>query len=479
MYGIYSTAKDVYKTFSNVLETLKSADSITDIKIPEDKRTLLEARGSIMRILSPFIIEPSIVVSDSLKEQNDIQKIIDLNVDMFTAFYAQVFNVLVNVHGLDGKVVFDILSSKRVPGAEHRNHELDKILLGEVEYLPLEPKTTTPSLEASSNKKTKWDYLTSREKIAIIETQTKDTIKAIKKKEKNGDKLSPEEEALLQEASVKRGKRNIKTLDKALIRTIKAKQKLGEELTQAERLILQGKDVEEPDRKLPDRKNRAKVKEKGSFQAPSTIHKEVDLSYDVHTKSGSYTVEVPLVIKANIIYTSFNSILNVLDNDSDRVSFFSRLDEYRSGGITLSELIFAHDLIKEYKEHKLKDKNDILTDIENRATSANLKLFSKQAIGLDKFYGIVILARYEQDQIELMLRGKIEKAKYRDKFLTAMKSMILTSVDLDYEMLSIYVKDIRGSSTVPIKSLKKDKGNTDMTEMFKLLTMNRSPIASI
>ena len=89
------------------------------------------------------------------------------------------------------------------------------------------------------------------------------------------------------------------------------------------------------------------------------------------------------------------------------------------------------------------------------------------------------MAKYEQEIIERMIRGKIVKSKYRDKFFTTMKSMILSSIDTDYEMLEIYIKDIRGTSLVPLKSLKGDKGGSDMSEMFKLLTMNRSPIGSI
>lgn len=472
----YRTAKNIFKTVSNILDIIKNTDDVTQLRIPEDKLTLMEANGSIIKLLTPYIIEPSVIVTNTLKDVRETEKIMDLSVDMFTAFYTQVFNVLVNVHGMDGKVVFDLLSSKRHFGVESYPI-LDSMMKEELTILPLDVLSVSNEATKSNHTTSKtWNNMTDKEKLTMRNTVLKNVINDAKKKRRKGKELTYEEETLIELSKRKRDKKTSDQLTQTIHNNIQAKVKSGYEITELERMILNGASVNTTEPTPTDRKIRTRTSGKKSFESPSVIHKEIELSYEVNTKSGTYTVEIPITVKANIIYTDYDQIANVLDNNSDRTSFFNRLEEYRSGGITLSELILAKDIIDDYRIARFKDSSEILKDIENRSTSANLNIFSSGTVGLDKFYGIILMTKYEQTQVERQIRGKLDNGKYRDIFLTSMKSMIVVTLDTDWEMLKIYIKDIRGTSTISFKSLGKDKKDTDMSEMFKALVANKSPI---
>ena len=67
---------------------------------------------------------------------------------------------------------------------------------------------------------------------------------------------------------------------------------------------------------------------------------------------------IPITIYPNIIFTNVESLLNnVLDSDVGK-TFFDRIDDYRAGVISFTDLIFATDLVKKYKENKIKNEND-------------------------------------------------------------------------------------------------------------------------
>jgi len=377
----------VFNTFKKVVSKIEDG-SYEDLVKDEAAKKLLLTQGSMTRLLAPFIIEPTIVISKSLREEEVTEKIINLNIDMFAAFYAQAFNVLVNVYNLEGSAAFELLSSRR--GLES-----------------LVPDNFN-MLNASG--------LISNEELEILPIKAS-TIKMVASMEKN----SSSDMSGVSKASVSDSKTDI----------------------------------------------------------PTIIHKNIDMSFKITDKyNKTVTVEVPLTIKANVIYTNFRSISNMLETNSDDNSFSSRFDEYRSGGISLSDLIFAGDMIKRYKDNKLKDEDDLLKLLGNRSRSANYKLISDSAVGFGKYHAMLIISDSEKVSIEHQLRGKIDKPKFKEKLMEQTKSLFVTVADLSYERATIYTKDIKGTSDVSFRALSKKRGDSsgDMTEIFKALISNKPPL---
>lgn len=190
------------------------------------------------------------------------------------------------------------------------------------------------------------------------------------------------------------------------------------------------------------------------------------------------SVIIPITIKTHVIVTPFDNILNMLKPNDRTKSFGYRLDEWKSGAISLADLIFCGDLIKSYKKNKLKDKDGLLNIIKQREESANAKVIdNKRMIGFEKFYNMLICTADEKVLLNKHVGGNIDNEKYKQELLTEAHALTVTIVDDDYERAYIMTKDIRGRSDVGYKALsKKSDKNTDAGDMVKALMANRAPV---
>ena len=74
----------------------------------------LSTRGSITSLLSETIIVPTIYVSRELEMHPDIDKIINLNVDILATMVSRAFVLLTQLKGLKATTAFDVLNQKNV-----------------------------------------------------------------------------------------------------------------------------------------------------------------------------------------------------------------------------------------------------------------------------------------------------------------------------------------------------------------------------
>lgn len=185
-------------------------------------------------------------------------------------------------------------------------------------------------------------------------------------------------------------------------------------------------------------------------------------------------VVIPITIKTNVVFTDFDNILNMLKPNANDKLFGYRLDEYRAGAISLMDLIFASDLIKEYKKNKLKDKDDLISMMNKRTLSANSKIVTSNIIGYEKYYNMIFITAEEKILLNKHLTGDVIKPKYKEKFMEEAKALLLTIIDLDYERMIMLTKDIKGKSDTTLKAISKRKDNSaDYGEIIKSVMANK------
>jgi len=92
--------------------------SDVDFELKGNDIDLAMTGGSGVKLLSDFMIEPVIIISDELKsaERKDLDSIIKYNVNLFTAYYLQILHITMSVHGLDPRVSFKLAGSGGVTG---------------------------------------------------------------------------------------------------------------------------------------------------------------------------------------------------------------------------------------------------------------------------------------------------------------------------------------------------------------------------
>ena len=182
-----------------------------------------------------------------------------------------------------------------------------------------------------------------------------------------------------------------------------------------------------------------------------------------------------MTIKAHIIVTSTEGLLNMLTPTSRDKTFSARWDEYKAGSIGLKELIFCNDLIKQYKDVKLKDKNKLLDLVNNRVQSSLLRGAKSGIEGYEANYNMIVISTEDKIKIDKYIGGDILRENAKQRFLADTHALSVSIMDPDYERVNILINDIRGNSDISFKTIskRKSKDSSEMADIFKSLMLNK------
>ena len=208
----------------------------------------------------------------------------------------------------------------------------------------------------------------------------------------------------------------------------------------------------------------------------SILQRNLTISAKVTNKDNvSHTIEIPMTIKAHIIVTSTEGLLNMLTPTSRDKTFSARWDEYKAGSIGLKELIFCNDLIKQYKDVKLKDKNKLLDLVNNRVQSSLLRGAKSGIEGYEANYNMIVISTEDKIKIDKYIGGDILRENAKQRFLADTHALSVSIMDPDYERVNILINDIRGNSDISFKTIskRKSKDSSEMADIFKSLMLNK------
>lgn len=435
MAGIFSalgTLESVFKTVLSIKEDPKNA--VKEYEKMTKQNGLIKVDGSITKLLSKYIVEPVVIVSKDARNTEVADKLIQLNTDIFSSFYLQAFHVLNNLYGFEAAMTINLLSTDNSTAIGTIG---DKAIKTGLQWYAGNEENRDYFSELLDNK-----YLS-----LSFEASKKDKIKKLEKENKKlKDKLDE--------------KKNTK-IDKL------QEPNMGDS---------KFKQQDEMDKNLYYVNHRELTITMNLNQWKSTKIND-DTNPDTVT-SMLRTVIIPITIKTHIIVTPFDNILNMLKPNDRTKTFGYRLDEWKSGAISLADLIFCGDLIKSYKKTKLKDKDGLINIIKQREESANAKVLdNKRMIGFEKNYNMLICTADEKVLLNKHIGGSIDNERYKDELLTQAHALTVSIVDDDYERAYIMTKDIRGRSDISYKMLnKRDKNNSELGDIVKALMSNKAPV---
>lgn len=403
----------------------------------------MRTNGSITKLLKSFIVEPIAVVDSSLRTEENIDKILELNADIFSGYYTQAFDVLVKVYGIDHKTVLSLLSTDNISLGLEEMNTLDQLLDDGCEIL---------SIEANYHQKTP-DEIEEEEE---IKAGVREKYKKIEDNRRNNAKFREEllKNSTRQEEEERKRKNNLED----------DKRKRSDNMKEAN-----------INRQI-DYKGRAVSNIEDDKNISSIIQKKINIEILLNNGGITHTMVIPMLVKLNVKFISPKHILEVVDSKNSDKSFGYRLDEYKSGAISLSDLVFGNDLIKKYRENQLDDHNELMDIINFKTANANSKIVTQTGIGYEKYFNLLVVSTSTKASIERAVRGKISKTKYKEKVLESTNALMMTVVDEDYERVIIYTKDIDGVSDITFKALSKGTKDSGMNDIFKALVGNRPPV---
>lgn len=182
------------------------------------------------------------------------------------------------------------------------------------------------------------------------------------------------------------------------------------------------------------------------------------------------TVTIPIIVRAQVVESDFKTILNFMEPKTNHdKSFLSRFREWRSGGISLMDLLFVQDLRAEYRKNKLQDKDDILSMVNTRFKSSMLKKFNNGIKGFEGLYTMLLISETETKEFSNFVKGDISKPKFKEDLLKAASAIMYCALDDDYERAAFFITDTQVETVVPFKKLDKKAGKNNSDDMIEIV----------
>ena len=448
------------------------------IKRCQQENIFLSYNGSIAKLVSKFIVEPVIICTDKLKTHELTDKINKLHTDIFASFYAQAFQILTSTHNMNANVALELLSTDtgsfisattskvlNVLAQEGHVGGFHADLISDGKYLNI-----SFGLEADNGKKGNPVFDAVGAAAAVVDLNQIAQVENEKMKAANGNSRNVGNNTTGNNGNVANNTNGNNGSGKG---------NNGNGNSGNVANNTPNSDGSGNGRVGVIRETSIKSVKDDDNLAMSTIFKTFEITITQTTVDGKKlpTLVIPITIKTYVIYTKVEQILNMVEPRDIKKSFLYRLDEYKSGAIKFRDLIFAGDLIKSYKKNKLKDKDNLLQLMSNRnMTSAN-KAIKVGKEGFEKFYNMIILTADEVPLFKRPVGGDIEKPNYKEKFLNMVRGLSFTIVDLDYERISVHIKDLTGKSDISFNGLKRKKdGDFQLTDFLKTMMNNNHPV---
>lgn len=427
--------------------------------------------GTLTGITKNLVVEPTIIVSNNVRNSKIFDQLVALDMDLFTCFYTQAFQVLTDVLGQAAISAIDVLSTNKYTGAA-----MEKYVRGRVYNLVLE----------SIDKPFCLGDLDFSNPIFMLNHEEREGLeqeyKSIFNLEGNNGKPSlpgtvtptPNNQTQNVPAGANRQNNNSKNKDGN-------EKKWPSEVTRSD---AHGYDKNA----ITDRISMYDGQMKNMYESLNqvlvrTVNVKALRPDNVIGKPGtdgqgvlSKEFIIPITIIGTVKVVPIDEIIIAVSNYDFKKSFTYRLREWQSGGISLSDLIFATDLIKEYKANKLSKNSQLMTDIEDKRNTSNIRKAVTGIQGAEVSYNMIMVTDYELEMLEKAYNKKLDNFNSRQAFLKVMNAHNLSVVNDDAERINIYIADINGGMDIGFGKLqKRNDKDINMLEFFRAMAANTAP----
>lgn len=473
---------------SIVATTLVDALSMFKSWIVDEGRTALETKGynateetlrrvksgTLTGITKNLIVEPTIITTPNVRNSKVFDNLVSLNINLFTSFYIQAFQILSDVLGQRPIEAIDILSTNKYTGAAMERYTRNKVY----DFLLNKEALDTPMCLGDMDF-TNPIFLLNQEDRNELKTLLEYTVELDMNMEAN----PPINIGAIVNAAARRAQQ--------------ARQPVQPQPPQPPQVNNnQNNNNGKGNNNTPvDRATARSLTRDGITDRIDMHRKQADAMYEslnqvlvrsINVKarragSGGGAAAgdeyiIPITIVGTIKVVPVEEIIVAVSNYDYKKSFSYRYREWRSGGISLADLVFASDLIQEYKKNKLSKDSKLMSDIEMKKRASGIRQTVTGTIGAEVSYNMIQVTDYELEMIEKAYNKKLDSYNNRNAFLKVLNAHNLSVVDDDAERVQIFISDIQGSMDVGFnKLMKREDKDINMLELFRAMSNNTAP----
>jgi len=185
-------------------------------------------------------------------------------------------------------------------------------------------------------------------------------------------------------------------------------------------------------------------------------------------------VAIPFVIAPIVRYTNSDTFIrNAIGIDNEE-TFEARWLKFRGGEIGLWDLVFAGDLINDYKRNKIKNGNDVAELLRKK----NLKNIGGNIMtaegGFTTYTNMYIFDKSDEMMIEDILQEDLIEPEVWQDLALKLLAFDVNFVDVDKENITNFITDMPTYSVLGFRDIKKKtKDSDDVTELLKAMLVNK------
>lgn len=485
---------------SIVATTLVDALSMFKSWIVDEGRTALETKGynateetlrrvksgTLTGITKNLIVEPTIITTPNVRNSKVFDNLVSLNINLFTSFYIQAFQILSDVLGQSPIDAIDILSTNKYTGAAMERYTRNKVY----DFLLNKEALDTPMCLGDIDF-TNPIFLLNQEDRNELKTLLEYTVELDLNMEGKNNGLSMQG----RHNQVYNNRVNTNQQINAAQQAQQAQQKAQQQQQGGNKQNNNAGNNNNNNNTPVDRVTARSLSREKITDRIDMYRKQADAMYEslnqvlvrsINVKArragnggGAAAGDeyiIPITIVGTIKVVPVEEIIVAISNYDYKKSFTYRYREWRSGGISLADLVFASDLIQEYKKNKLSKDSKLMSDIETKKRASGIRQTVTGTIGAEVSYNMIQVTDYELEMIEKAYNKKLDSYNNRNAFLKVLNAHNLSVVDDDAERVQIFISDIQGSMDVGFnKLMKREDKDINMLELFRAMSNNTAP----
>lgn len=215
-----------------------------------------------------------------------------------------------------------------------------------------------------------------------------------------------------------------------------------------------------------------------NFQiAKENVNLAVGKTLEVNIENNGNRAVFPITVRLATAVVDHEVLAHILGSSGNDNSFSERRHRWKSGDIQFwRDLVFCQDLIADQKKLMLKDKTGALAELNQRRASNSVAALATGTPSVASASALIVISKETMVVLERLCMGKFTDLRFRNKIMLDSLTMLIMVVDVDFESITIYTRDIQLPTKLSVRELKTtNKGSgPDVGEILKAYSVGTS-----
>lgn len=212
------------------------------------------------------------------------------------------------------------------------------------------------------------------------------------------------------------------------------------------------------------------------------VGKLFDVTMSVNVGEGKDARREEAVIKVAVRllaqYMSTQNVVSILGhNDVSDTDLKERFYKWRSGRITIRDLVFCNDLIEKERNLAIKDSSGMVQQMNTRRQNHAEAGLITGVPSLAVATNLVIVSKETLELIEAKVGANLKSVRGRKAIFDETGLMILMVVNKGYDTVQIYFRGVDMPTTASLRDMKSSNksGGPDVVDLIKAFVTGNNP----